>query len=203
MEWPEYNRGHCIVVFFCFVSVFFFLQDISALRRKWGTFLFTPSFRCGPLVGVCPSLAHRLEPSGQRGATMCWEWEHLSCGDVDVGRVGYPHCSLGAFVSDTVPLWGLMRTNWSEWNKWIMELDKSLYFVCCSCWDPPIICPLSPKCWLESAWSGLPNVLLSLSGLFITLVHNAKAFLWQISLNWNVCITMMLAGVTQLLFYAP
>lgn len=150
-----YNRMtmHCV------------FQKIFHSQRGNRDFLFHPSFRCTSLVRLCPSLAHRLEPSGQQGATMCWEGEHLSCSDVD-GRGGGAHCSPGAFVSDTVPLWGLMRTNWSECNKWIMELDKRLYFVGCVCWDPPIICPLSRARWLASAWSGSLNISLSLSCLF-------------------------------------
>lgn len=156
MEWPEYNRRRCIV----------FFGRYFILNAEMGIFFFTPSFRCASLVRLCPSLAHRLEPSGQQGATMCWEGEHLSCSDVDGRGGGVAHCSPGAFVSDTVPLWGLMRTNWSECNKWIIESDKSLYFVGCVCWDPPIICPLSWARWLASVWSGSLNISLSLSCLF-------------------------------------
>lgn len=147
----------------CFLGRYFIL---NAEMGEFFFFLFffcTPSFRCTSLVRLCPSLAHRLEPSGQQGATMCCDGEHLSCRDVDGGGA---HCSPGAFVSDTVPLWGLMRTNWSECNKWIMELDKRLYFAGCVCWDPPIICPLSRARWLASAWSGSLNISLSLSCLF-------------------------------------
>lgn len=124
------------------------------------------------LVPLCPSLAHRLEPCGQQVATMHWEGEHLSCSDVSGGC---SHCSPWAFVSDTVPLWGLMRTNWSECNKWIMELDKRLYFVGCVSWDPPIICPLSRARWLASAWSGSLNISLFLSCLF----YYMSTYVWR------------------------
>lgn len=158
MEWPEYSRRRFIVNF----------GRYFVLKAETGIFFFTASFRCASLVRLGPSLAHRLEPSGQQGATMCWEGEHLSCSNVDGhgGRGGVAHCSPGAFVSDTVPLWGLMRTNWSECNKWIIELDKRSYSVGCVCWDPPIICPLSRAHWRTSAWSGSLNISLSLSCLF-------------------------------------
>ncbi|KAA8581934.1 hypothetical protein FQN60_008674 [Etheostoma spectabile] len=58
--------------------------------------------KCTSLVQLFLSLAHRLEPSGQQGATMCWEGEHLSCSNVDVrpgaeeeNRERGEACSLG------------------------------------------------------------------------------------------------------------
>lgn len=62
-----------------------FFRRYFILNAEMGIFFFTPSFRCASLVRLCPSLAHRLEPSRQQGATMCWEGEHLRWSDVDGG----------------------------------------------------------------------------------------------------------------------
>lgn len=171
MEWPEYNRRRRIV---------FFSEDISFLTRKW-EFSFSP-----PLSGVphlCGSVRlllidwNLLGNKGPQCAGKGSTWGGAMWMEA-VGWVrGVVHCSPGAFVSDTVPLWGLMRTNWSECNKWIIELNKRLYFVGCTCRDPPIICPLSWAHWLASAWSGSLNISLSLSCLFYY-VSACSAALW-------------------------
>lgn len=151
-----------------------FAEDMSFLTRKRG-FSFSPPLSGIPrLFGSVRLLLIDWNPLGNKGpqcagkgstwaTTMRMDKEGGVC--VCVGG-GFAHCSLGAFVSDIVPLWGLMRTNWSECNKWIIELDKGLYFVGCVCWDPPIICPLSRARWLASAWSGSLNISLFLSCLF-------------------------------------
>lgn len=126
---------------------------------------FHPVFQVYPACWrLCPSLAHTTGTLGamkgpqcaERGGGRALELCRYECGE----RVGYSHCSLEAFVSDTAPLWGLMRTNWSECNKWIMERDKSLYLVCCFCWDPPIICLLSQTCREEPARTWIAKYLM-------------------------------------------
>lgn len=72
------------------------------LNAEMGIFFFTPSFRYTSLVRLCPSLAHRLEPSGQQGTTMCWEGEHLSYNDVD-GQGGWGVCVCGGGVCSLFP----------------------------------------------------------------------------------------------------
>lgn len=168
MEWPEYNRRRGIV------PPPPPSGDIALWMRKW-EFSFSPPLSGVPrLFGSAPT---RLDPRWQPGATMCWEGEHLRWSDMDGGGgwvSGVGVCVWGGLfivplelLSQTQsPLWGLMRTNWSECNKWITERYKRLYFVGCVCRDPPIIRLLSREHWLASAWSGSLNISLSLSCQF-------------------------------------
>lgn len=135
-----------------------------------GNFFYPPLSGVPHLFGSILLLAHRLEPSGQQGPQCAGEGEHLSCGDV-WGSGGGAYCSPGAFVSDTVPLWGLMRTNWSVCNQWIIEEDKRLYFGGAACRGPPIICPLSRAGDSHLYEVDSLNISLSLSRLFLLHVH--------------------------------
>lgn len=167
MEWPEYNGRRRIV----------FFGRYFILTRKWGNF-FSPLLSGEPrLLGSVHLLLIDWNLLGNKGPQCAGKGSTWAVAMWTRGGRGYSHCSSGAFVSNTVPLWGLMRTNWSECNKWIMELDKSSYFVGCFLWDPPIICPLSQICYLASTWSGFLNISLSLSCLIYSLAHYACSFL--------------------------
>lgn len=89
MEWPEHNREKAALWAFFFLLV----------QQKWA-FLstFTNSFRCIPhLFGLCPSLAHRLEPSGQtQEPTMHWEVRGCALEPLIFG-CGCSHCSPWGF----------------------------------------------------------------------------------------------------------
>lgn len=163
MEWPEYNRRRRIVRPRTPPPS----GDISLSMRKWE--FSSPLPLSGVLCLFGSVLLTDWNLGGSQGPLCAGKggtWGEATWMEAEGGFQGrfggIVHCSPGAFVSDTVPLWGLMRTNWSECNKWITEWDKRLYFVGCVCWDPPIICPLSWEHWLASAWSGSLNISLSL-----------------------------------------
>lgn len=165
MEWPEYNRRRRIV-----------RPPPPSFRRYFTLDAETGNFLLCPLFQVCLACSALFQQGwnlgGSHGPQCAGKgstWGEATWTKAEGGFQGWWWWGrlfivpLELLSQTQSPLWGLMRTNWSECNKWITERDKRLYFVGCVCWDPPIICLLSWEHWLASAWSGSLNISLSLS----------------------------------------